>query len=91
MSDFLNAPVPPDSFWMTRYFRGSTGYEFLRYFLLFRTTVHFSEHVGLPCSVRWSKKMKRRLLKLESLHSEAKRNMDFERLAEIEMGEFKLK
>lgn len=91
VSNFLDEPVPSENFWMTRYFGGIMGYEFLRYFLFFRTEVHFSEHVGHPCSKRWSKRMKSRLLSLESSHATAKREMDFERLADIEMGNFKLK
>jgi hypothetical protein len=90
VSNFLDEPVPSESFWMTRYFRGPMGYEFLRYFLFFRTEVHFPDHVGRPCSKRWSKRMKSRLLRLESSHAAAKRDMDFELLAEIEMGDFKL-
>jgi hypothetical protein len=90
VSDFLNDPVPNESLWLSRYFRDGLGYEFLRYFLIFRSSVHFSEHVGLPCSKRWRNRMKSRFNRLERAHSDAKREMDFEKLASIEMGEFKL-
>jgi len=91
VSDFLNEPVPSESFWMSRYFKRDLGYDFLKYFLSFRTTVHFSEHSGRPCSKRWTEKMKRKFVRLENEHSRAKKELDFEKLAEIEMGQFKLK
>lgn len=76
---------------MVRYFADGLGYEFLRYFLLFRSAVHFSEHVGRPCDKRWVARMKSRFLKLERAHAEAKTEMDFERVAEIETGMLELK
>lgn len=76
---------------MARYFGRGLKYEFLRYFLLFRSAVHFSEHVGRPCNKRWVARMKSRLLKLERVHAAAKADMDFERVAEIETGKFRLK
>jgi hypothetical protein len=91
ISDFLTEPVPADSFWMSRYFKGDVGYDFVRYFISFRTAVHFSEHFGRPCSDRWTQKMKRKFIRLEKEHSRAKMELDFEKLAEIEMGRFKLK
>lgn len=90
VSDFLNEPVSAESFWMTRYFGDGLGYEFLRYFLAFRSSVHFSEHVGMPCSKRWVNRMKSRLRTLERAHAEAKRSMDFESLADLETGKYKL-
>jgi hypothetical protein len=47
--------------------------------------------VGKPCSKRWTKRMKSKLLKLESAHLKARSDMDFDLLADIEMGKFKLK
>lgn len=90
ISDFLESPVPAQHHWMTRYFESGLKYGFLRYFLLFRCDVHFSEHIGVPCSKRWVKRMKSKFLKLESAHSKARLDMDLELLAEIEMGKFKL-
>lgn len=86
----MNRPVPVEHFWMTRYFRGAIGYEFVRYFLTFRCDVHFPLHVGRPCNKRWVKRMKSRFLALEREHARSKSEMDFERLADIEMGKFKL-
>jgi hypothetical protein len=90
ISDFMNAPFPQENFWMTKYFRGRTSAEFVRYFSIFRSSSHFSEHTGLPCSKRWLKRIKSRFLKLESVRDKARRDLDFELLSEIEMGRFKL-
>jgi len=91
ISDFLEKPVPTQQHWMTKYFGSGLKYEFLRYFLLFRCDAHFSEHIGIPCSKRWVKRMRSQLLKIESVHAKARSEMNLELLAEIEMGDFKLK
>lgn len=83
-------PVQPEFSWMTHYFRKGICQDFLKYFSLFRSTVHFSEHVGRPCSVRWAKRMRSRFIRLEKARIEAKEEMDFEALADIETGKFKL-
>lgn len=90
ISNFLDAPVPSAQHWMTRYFESGLNYEFLRYFLLFRCDVHFSEHIGRSCSKRWVKRMRSKFLKLEAAHAKAKAEMDIEKIADIEMGKFKL-
>lgn len=90
ISDFMGSPVPSEFNWMRHYFRKGCCFDFLKYFSRFRTDVHFSEHVGRPCSKRWTKRMKRRFLALERARSFAKEDMDIELVAEIEMGNFKL-
>lgn len=75
---------------MRPYFSGPISSDFLKYFSMFRSVAHFSEHVGRPCSMRWVRRMKKRFVCLQSAREEAKKNMDFELLAEIEMGKFKL-
>jgi len=91
ISDFLSLPVPSEAFWMTRYFRGELSMEFLKYFCAFRSSFHFSEHTGRPCSARWAKRMKSRFLRLEKAHEDARKSLDFELLSEIEMGNLKVK
>lgn len=76
---------------MARYFEEGLKYEFLRYFLLFRSAVHFPEHVGRPCNRRWVARMKSQFLLLERAHASAKAEMDFERVSEIETGKFRLR
>lgn len=91
VSDFMNSPASPEASWMTQYFGGGLGYDFVRYFALFRCSTRFPEHVGRPCSKRWVKRMKSRFLALERERDRARREMDLEALADIEMGKFELK
>ena len=73
---------------MSKYFKSKIRKSFLAYFLCFRSSVHFREHSGYLCSERYLKTMKSDLLALENAHAEAKARLDFEALAEIEMGLF---
>lgn len=90
ISDFMNRPVGREFSWMTHYFKSGACADFLKYFSIFRTAVHFSEHTGRPCSARWTARMKSRFVQLESARLEAKNNLDFELTADIETGKFKL-
>lgn len=90
ISDFMGRPAAQEFAWMAHYFRSGACADFLKYFSLFRSTVHFSEHVGRPCSNRWVMRMKSRFVRLERARREAKDNLDFETVADIETGRFKL-
>lgn len=90
ISDFMESPVSSEFNWMRHYFKKGVCLDFLKYFSNFRTDVHFSEHMGRPCSKRWTKRLKRRFLALEGVRRVAKKDMDIELVAEIEMGNFKL-
>jgi hypothetical protein len=90
ISDFMGRPVPAERSWMTHYFKEGLCADFLKYFVLFGSVVHFSEHVGKPCSVRWAMRMKSRFRRLERARDEARRSMDIELLADIESGRFEL-
>lgn len=86
----MNHPVRPEFSWMENYFKKGVCREFLKYFSLFGSVVHFSEHTGLPCSLRWGKRMQSRFLRLSEARNNARKSMDFELLTEIETGSFKL-
>lgn len=75
---------------MTKYFDTELRFAFLVYFLTFRSAFHFCRHTGFSCSIRYLKRMKKQFLLLEKLHSEAKINLDFEKIANIETGNLKL-
>jgi len=75
---------------MTKYFKTSVRFAFLKYYLLFNKISRFTEHTGFSCTKRYLKRMKRQYSKLLELHSVAKKNFDFENLAFIEMGKEKL-
>lgn len=90
ISDFMDKPVSPEYSWMAHYFGEGACADFLKYFSIFGSVVHFSEHVGRPCSIRWARRMKRRFVGLQKARREARESMDIELLADIEMGKFKL-
>jgi hypothetical protein len=90
VSDFLEEPVPHEHFWLTKYFGTDVRLAFLKYFLTFRGAFHFREHTGFYCSLRYLKSMKRELVHIEKAREKAKRDLDFELVAEIEMGDYKL-
>jgi hypothetical protein len=89
-SEFLEEPVPQDQSWRLKYFKTSIRNDFLRYFMTFGNSIRFREHTGFCCSERYVKKMKSDLLILEKKYASAKRELDFELVAEIEMGMLKL-
>lgn len=89
-SEFMDEPIPQDQLWKTKYFSTRIRGEFLRYYTTFGSAIKFCEHTGFPCTERYLKKMKSELAKLEREHSAAKKDLDFELVAEIEMGELKL-
>jgi hypothetical protein len=90
ISDFMDRPVDREFSWMTCYFKSGACADFLKYFSVFRTISHFSEHVGRPCSLRWANRMKSRFVRLEAARAKARADLDFELLADIETGKFKL-
>ena len=87
-SEYLEEPIPQSSLWMTKYFKSDIRNAFLRYFLCFGTCIRFCEHTGSFCSERYLKRMKSEIMKLKNAHSLAKTNLDFELVANIEMGLF---
>lgn len=87
---FLEDYIPSDKLWMTKYFTTSIQKRFLIYFLIFGSHFYFNRHTGIYCTIRYLKKMKKMFSKLQKAHENAKINFDLEKLAEIEMGNFKL-
>lgn len=87
---FLEDYIPSDKLWMTKYFTTSVQKRFLIYFLIFGSYFYFVRHTGVYCTSRYLKKMKKFFCNLQKAHEDAKNNFDLEKLAEIEMGNFKL-
>lgn len=86
----MEEPIPQDKFWLTKYFYTDIRLAFLKYFLTFNSCFHFKEHTGYYCSTRYLKKMRSEFSKLNKEYEKAKNSFDFEQVAEIEMGNFKL-
>lgn len=86
--DFLeNMEIPRDQKYLLKYFHTPFQEQFLRYYLVFHSTKHFVAHTGIISGRRNLELMVRRFKSLEAMHSEAKRNMDFEMLEQIETGQ----
>jgi hypothetical protein len=91
ISDFMSHPLPKEKKWLNRYFKTRTKRLFLKYFIKFDSTIRFCQHTGEFCTTRYLKKMKRQYLAITERHERAKKEMDFEALAEIEGGKYALK
>ena len=88
---FLEDYIPSEKLWLSRYFSSEIQNRFLIYFLIFGSYMYFNRHAGYVCSMRYLKKMKKKLEYLVNLYENSKKNFDLETLSELEMGTFKLK
>lgn len=89
-SDFMRL-VPKEKSWMKKYFKTRTKKMFLKYYISFGSATRFREHSGEVCTKRYVKKMKEQFLRLAELHAAARRDMDFDMVAKIEMGRCRLR
>ena len=85
-SDITKLQIPKDRLWMKKYFKTKTKRKFLKYFLAFGSDTRFRQHSGEACTKRYVKKMKMQFFKIDAKHEAAKKDLDFELLARIEMG-----
>ena len=81
--------LPKEKRYLLRYFDTPIQTVFLKYVHVFDDYSNFVDHTGLACSTRWLAILYNRLLKLQTLHQEARANMDMTTLAHIESGNFK--
>lgn len=63
---------------------------FLKYYSSFESATRFREHSGEVCTKRYVKKMKKQLLVLVKIYDAARKNLDFELIAKMEMGRYRL-
>lgn len=89
--NFEEYEIPKDKLYLLKYFRRDIQQKFVRYFFAFNDFSNFVDHTGLYCQMRWLKMLHNKLLKLESLHKEAKSNIDLETLLKIESGKYKIR
>lgn len=87
----MDQPVPKDKQWLSKYFKTDVKTAFLKYMLTFGSAFHFMEHTGFRCDLRYVKRMKRLFFLLEDRHEKARSNLDFEAVADLEMGNFRIK
>lgn len=87
---FDTVELPREKAYLYKYFKTKVQEAFLKYVYVFGEYSNFSDHTGISCTPRWLKKLHDRLVKLETLHREAKQGFDLETLAKIETGKYKL-
>lgn len=85
---FIDCDIPKEKQYLLKYFRSDLQQQFVRYMLQFGTTVRFVDHTGYYCSERWLKVLKAKMIKLEATYDKAKKDFDFETVAQIEMGKY---
>ena len=82
--------LPKEKKYLLRYFDTPLQTAFLKYVHIFGDCSNFVDHTGLSCSARWLAILYNRLRTLQTLHREARANMDMTALAHIESGNYKL-
>ena len=87
--DFLNLELPKDKRYLYKYFNTEIQMQFLRYYYIFGNFDRFMEHTGYFCTKRWLRDLKNKYEILISVYDEAKKNMNFTLLVEIQSGKFK--
>jgi hypothetical protein len=89
--EFDGFDLPKEKNYLFKYFRKDIQQKFVRYFFAFNDFDNFVDHTGLYCQKRWLKILYNKLLKLESLHKQAKSSIDLETLLKIESGKYKIR
>lgn len=87
--EYENFVIPKSKKYLLKYFSTDLQESFLKYLLVFGDYENFVEHTGLACQMRWMKKLKEKFDYVEAAHSQAKKDMDMTKLAEIERGKFR--
>jgi len=86
--------LPKDQEYLWKYFRGILQRQFIKYYLTYRSYLHFTDHTGYYCSNRWIRTLKVKLQRLEKAHEaaqEAALQGDFQPLAIIKSGKYKVR
>ena len=89
--EFFDVEIPKDKQYLRKYFSTDVQLAFLRYYLVFQDITCFADHTGHACSESTVVRMKRRYHKIIAAHDIAKKNLDFEKVWEIESGNLKVK
>jgi len=88
---FDDYELPKEKNYLFKYFRKDIQQKFVKYFFAFNSFENFVDHTGFYCQNRWLKMLYKKLIKLESLHREAKSTFNFDMLAKIESGRYKIR
>lgn len=82
--------LPKEKRYLLKYFETPLQVVFLKYMHVFGDHCNFVDHTGFSCSDRWLIKLNCKLQNLQTIHREARSNMDMTTLALIESGNYKL-
>ena len=88
--EFFDVRLPAEEKYLMKYFTTDIQSIFLKYMHVFGDYSLFREHTGFQCTNRILQILRLRLKNIKSVHDDAKKNMDFETLALIERGEYKI-
>ena len=92
--DFLSGRflknIPKEKYYLLKYFNTPIQEAFVKYYFTFGNFDNFCDHTGFSSELRWLKILEKRLVFIESLHKNAKMEMDLETLAIIESGDYPL-
>jgi hypothetical protein len=80
--------IPKEKAYLYKYFKTPVQELFVKYMHVFNDHRNFMPHTGYRCEDRWLRVLHTRLIKLEALHAQAKKDLDFELLRIIERGEY---
>lgn len=86
---FFDLNLPKDKLYLFKYFDTQIQRQFVRYYYLFGNTTKFSQHTGYKSTERWLRMLKNKYNFLERSREEARKDLDLEKVSEIESGSYK--
>lgn len=86
---FVSYELPKEKKYLLKYFTSDIQIAFLKYYFAFDDIVHFTDHTGHYCQLRWLRLLLKKLRKIEAAHRKAKDEIDLETLVKIEAGKMK--
>lgn len=87
---FFDYEIPREKQFLLRYFRSPLEQQFVKYYLCFGEIDNFVDHTGFFCQKRWVRILHKRIDKLINVHNEYKKNLELDKLRELEDGRYKL-
>ena len=78
--------IPKEHSFLKNYFETKIQKQFLNYYYLFRDKTYFQEHTGYKLTNSFLHKMASKFEWIMKEFSDAKKNLDFEKLSKIQSG-----
>lgn len=87
---YFDLEIPKELSWVTKYyFRTVIQKQFLQYYLVFGSVKDFTAHTGIYADPKYLRRLEDRYHRLLKVRTEAKANLDFETLWNLENGKYK--